>query len=353
MKIRYRFLNKEGRILFCNLKADEIVYIEQINKRSMLIGEIKPALRGGLITNTHGTVYAISADQNYIESSKKFTASLESLANTLEIFQAISKEHQDKVNINTSRLLHNLTTLNAHNIQEIYSLVPQDALSKNTAAQQQQIEIVEKIVRNDSKETAFTLLRIAKNNAAMKTEFSVFKKLFDSDPHLEKKSHNVHKVLMNILYLFFPDFTDKHVLVKIQCPENTMAFFDYESVHVALYCVIENAVKYVEPHTELIIDISSANQFVTMLFQMVSLRIYESEKTSIFNEHYPGELAEKTAKSGSGLGMPRAKNILEINGARISVEIDASTLHDYYGLPYQNNTFKIELNIKKKAASDN
>lgn len=345
MKLRYRFLNRDGHTIHCNFHANEISYIECINKRSMLINEKKLTLRAGLLITEHGTVLAVTSDQDYINSSKKFTSTLELLASTLETLQTIAKEIQDKINVNTSRLLHNLTTLNAHNIQEIYSLVPQDSLSKTAAGQQ--VTVVEKIVRSEPRDTAFALLRIAKNNAAMKTEFSVFNKLFDSNPRLEKKSHNVHKVLMNILYLFFPDFTDKHVIVNISCPENIMAFFDYESIHVALYHLIENAVKYVKPHTELMIDILPENQFVVIIFKMTSLRISEDEKRSIFNEGFSGEIARKTGKSGSGIGMTRAKNILEINGGSLSADIDASTLHEFFGVPYQQNAFKIELSIKK------
>lgn len=345
MKVRYRFLNSEGRVLFCNLSVGEVIQLEQVHKRSMLIPEVRPTLRAGMIKNSYGTVYALTSDQGYIKSSKKFSATIESLANTLDIFHVISEEHRNKLNINTSRLLHNLTTLNAHNIQEIYSLVPQEILSKNAAGQL--VAIVEATVKREPKETAFALLRIAKNNASMKVEFSVFNKLFDSNPRLEKKSHNVHKVLMNVLYLFFPDFTDKHVQVKVQCPENITAFFDYESVHVALYHLIENAVKYVKPFTDFVIEILPVCQVVIMVFHMISLRIDESEKKSIFDEGFSGEIAKKIGKAGSGIGMTRAKNILEINGARLSVETDVSTLHEHFGVPYQQNKFRIELSTKK------
>lgn len=347
MKVRYRLINNEKQVLFCNLNADEIIELEIINKSAMLINRRATVLRCGVISTIHGSVYAVTADTNYVKSAKKFTSTIESIANTLQVFEVISKEYRDKVNINTSRLLHNLTSLNAHNIQEIYSLVSQEVLSKSSAGQQ--VGIVEEIIKKDSRDTAFVLLRIAKNNAAMKAEFSVFNKLFDTNPRLEKKSHNVHKVLMNVLYLFFPDFTDKSVKVTIECPENTLAYFDYESIHVAFYHLIENAVKYVKPHTDLKINIFTADNFVTMLFTMVSLRIDTSEVKNIFNEGFSGEIAKKTGKSGSGIGMTRARNILEINGANISVTTDSSTLHEFFGVPFQKNIFKIDLSIKRKS----
>jgi hypothetical protein len=345
MKLRCRLVNNKGRVLFCSFGSDEVVYINEIKKKSLIFGGDKESLRAGLAINTSGTVYAITGDQDYIKSSKKFVAAIDSLSDTLEAFETISNDHQEKLNINTSRLLHNLTTLNAHNIQEIYSLVPQEILSKVPASKQ--ISVVEKVVIDDPRDTAFALLRIAKNNAAMKTEFSVFNKLFDPNPRLEKKSHNVHKVLMNVLYLFFPDFTDKHVLVTLDCPENTIAYFDYESIHVAMYHLIENAVKYVQPHSNFNIKITPLNEVVILLFEMTSLAISEEERLNIFEEGYSGVIAKKIGKSGSGIGMTRAKAILGINGASISLEICPQTFHEYNGIPYQNNIFKISLKSNK------
>ena len=187
------------------------------------------------------------------------------------------------------------------------------------------------------------MLRIAKNNAAVKAEFSVFNKIFDSNPRLERKNHNIHKVLMNILYLFFPDFTDKHVLVGVSCPENTIAYFDYESIHVALYHLVENSVKYVKPYTGLSIEIFRDNDKVTLEFDMNSLAIYEHEIDSIFDDGYSGDLSKKTGKAGSGIGLSRVKDILAINNSKISVSIDEATRQEQDNAHYQRNIFRIEL----------
>lgn len=145
MKVRYRFLDNEGRILFSNLNTDESACIEKINTRTMLISRVKPTLRGRRIENSYGTVYAVTSNQDYIRSSKKFTTTLEALANTLGTFNEITEEQRNKHNNNTSRLLHNLRTINAHNIQEIFSVVPQDVLSEGAA--RHQVTIVQEVVK--------------------------------------------------------------------------------------------------------------------------------------------------------------------------------------------------------------
>lgn len=347
MKIRYRILDASSEKIFCNFQESESAIIEKIDRQSVVLTIDGKQFRCGQMQTEDGKIYAVSSDENYLKSSKSFVGMLSLLANTLKTFCELAKNHQEKVNSDTNRLIHNLITLNAHNIQEIYSVVPQDTLSK--VKPNLQVAAVEAIVKEEPREIAFALLRIAKNNAAMKAEFSVFKKLFDASPRLEKRSHNVHKVLMNILYLFFSDFTDKSVYIPpIISPQNVTAFFDYESVHVALYHLIENAVKYVKPQTTLSISIFELSQQVKVIFDMISLPIGEEERELIFQQGYSGEFARKTAKSGSGIGMTQAKRILEVNGADIIVEPDPSTLHDHLGVPYQRNVFTIILSTKSK-----
>jgi hypothetical protein len=79
------------------------------------------------------------------------------------------KIEQQKVN----RLVHNLTSINAYNIQEIYDLIPQSVLASNW--KDQLIFIEKEVVK--TKRNCNDVLRIAKNNIHMKSEFSIYKKL--------------------------------------------------------------------------------------------------------------------------------------------------------------------------------
>lgn len=344
MEVRYQVLNLKREIIFSSLKVNELTYIPEIDKPSMLIDISGKSIRVGYIQNEYGTVYAITHDKDYIKSSRTFITEIKALANTLKTFNMVINDFKQKINNNTSRLIHNLTTLNAHNIQEIYSLVPQETLS---AKSRNLVDTVISVIQAEPKDTAIAILRIAKNNTAIKTEFAVFNKLFNENPRLEKRSHNVHKVLMNILYLFFPDFTDKHVVVNVEPVENATAFFDYESVHVALYHLIENSVKYVKPSTTIDFKITEIGFFVILEISMISLQITDSEKDKMFTEGFSGEFSIKTGKSGHGIGLCRAKNILELNGASISVDFNKATLHEVIGIPYQTNVFRIKLNKNK------
>ncbi len=207
-----------------------------------------------------------------------------------------------------------------------------------------QVGYVKKIVEKEPEETAMAMLKMAKNNAAMKVEFSVFKKLFDLNPDLRATNHNVHKVLMNVFYLFFPDFTDKNVKVIIGDTDNKyMAYFDYESIHVAFYHMIENAAKYIKPDTEFKVDIVKGIKKTEIIFDMNSTQITQEEVNIIFEEGVSGKLAYQTGKSGDGIGLSRAKKILELNNGLLSVKPYYDTAIITMGVTFQRNVFTMAL----------
>lgn len=337
MRVRHRIIDHNKRLIFCNLLPAETAIINEIKTLSCKFDNGRG--RCGFLATELGAVYAFTKDKELIASSSKFKTKLEAISSTLETIKNIISESNEKHNTSTRRLIHNLTSLNAHNIQEIYSIIPQEVISRRTGTH---VDYVKGIVEKDPRDTALSLLRIAKNNAAMKAEFSVFKKLFTSNPVLDPKYHNTHKVLMNIFYLFFPDFTEKEVKVKI-CENSQTAFFDYESLHVALYHIIENATKYIKQKSILEVNIHDNGAYTTVEMNMVSTRISESEKKSIFEEGVSGEIARKLGKSGDGVGLDRVKKIIELNNGFIELTTYPENAEFILGIPYQRNVFSIHL----------
>ncbi|MBM7070575.1 HAMP domain-containing histidine kinase [Shewanella sp. 202IG2-18] len=338
MTVRYRIQNSKGKVIFCGLLPYEVTLIKDVASQSQKVGDV--GIRAGVLRNDSFTVYGFSSNKDFLKSSQKFRTQLNVILNSTDSIDEIIDSANKSINKNTSRLIHNLTTINAHNIQEIYSLIPQDGVSLNM---KKQISFAENIVKKEPKETAITLLRIAKNNASMKVEFSVFKKLFVTNPELQRRTHNIHKVLMNMFYLFFSDFTDKNVEVVVGDESTNMAYFDYESVHVALYHIIENAAKFIKTDSILNVDIGSNGIYTQISMDMISTEIKENEIEQIFFEGVSGNLPTKIGKAGDGLGMYMAKKIIELNSGLIAVTPYPRTLEETLGFKFQRNVFTINL----------
>lgn len=335
--MRYELLSKDGKKIAGTLLASDTALLPSITAESQLLRN--GAIRAGCITNANGKITAFSNDPDLLRSSQKFKTIARSILESIKYIDEISEEQRK----NSRRLIHNLTSINAHNIQEIYSLIPQEEISGKMRGH---VDYVKKIITQNSTEAAKIILRLAKNNAAMKTEFSVFKKLFDASPDLRPSSHVVHKVLMNLLYLFFPDFTDKTVDVVVD-QSNATAFFDYESMHVALYHMIDNAAKYTKPNSELKISINLDSSNLFIAFRMLSIKIFKDESGRIFDEGFSGRIPIHIGKSGDGIGMSLVKRIIESNGGQIGIKIHDESQETHFGIDYQINEFVVTLPLAK------
>jgi signal transduction histidine kinase len=345
--MRYELTSNDGKKIASTLIANDQLLLPNISAESQILRNGK--IRAGCITNSNGRIYAFSNDSDYIKSSQKFKNTAKCILESIKYIDEIAAEQREINNKNTTRLIHNLTSLNAHNIQEIYSLIPQEEIS---GRMDDHIEYAKKIIERSPYEASKVFLKIAKNNAAMKTEFSVFKKLFNARPELRPSIHTVHKVLMNVLYLFFPDFTDKTVEVIVNKSEAS-AFFDYESMHVALYHMIDNAAKYTKPNSKLNISITAEIHTMTIVFRMCSIKILKIEQDKIFDEGFSGSIPLRIGKSGHGVGMSLVKRIIESNhGTIIACALDG-TEEQHFGIEYQVNEFTMHLPSKKPLQNSN
>lgn len=316
----------------CNTigKVVELCKIDKNSKR-----------RYGKISNTKGTVF-LCCDKT--KTTKLFKEKLEALSYASydlkipkkELTSSIKSEEQKRVN----RLVHNLTSINAHNIQELYDFVPQAILTVNI---NDQLEKIQEEILSDTKNAAMMFLRIAKHNIHMKSEFSIYRKLDRSTPTLDKRKHSIHKVLMNVLHTFFVDFSDKNVFVNVgECREFVLC--DYEVIQVAFYHIIENSSKYVKHNSQVDISFAVNGDFIELKFSMFSLHIEEVERDKIFTEGYSGKEARKIKKNGEGIGLWRVKQMLELNDSTITI-IPGNEIELVRGFRFSKN--EIIIGLKK------
>lgn len=344
-EIRYKLLDKGNSVLFSNLLSYENKLLSEISCECQILKVHGENLRCGLMKNDELAIYFFSNLKDLLKSSRRFKSICQSIMNGSNLLVGLSLQVKDKLNEDTRRLLHNLTSLNAHNIQEMYSLVSQEDLSKMKSGH---IDFIKKEVSRNPKEAARLIFRIAKNNVSMKTEFSVFKKLFNGNPILDRRPHNIHKVLMNIFYSFFSDFTDKEVSVDVK-EGQLKAFFDYESIHVALYHIIENSAKYTLSGSDMTVSssMSACLRYVNVRFEMFSIAVNKDEVDALFEEGYSGEIPKKVNTAGDGIGMNRVKRLINLNAGRVVFIPFPETCEEYLGMPYQKNVIEISLPARK------
>lgn len=309
----FSIVSKGGEPISINLAAECKKCMAECNSPGKLIEKCPKygdSRRQGLISNNKGTTF-LCCDET--KTTKLFRDKLAGLSYAYYDLQIPKEKFEDEAKVNeqlrVNRLVHNLTSINAHNIQEIYDLVPQDILSANY---QTQLDFIQKEIKKDVRKASLMFLRIAKHNIHMKSEFSIYRKLDRSDAELDLRRHPIQKVLLNVLHTFFVDFTNNGIFVEVGNYYGRV-LVDYETIQVALYHLIENASKYTKPDTNILIQFNETDSATTITVTMTSLFVEEDEVEKIFIEGYSGKHAKQLGLHGDGIGMWRISQMMTLN----------------------------------------
>lgn len=253
------------------------------------------------------------------KTTKLFKNKLEILSYSIPAILTIKDEvkniAQNEEHEKYSKIVHNLKTLNAQSLLSQYKFISQESFSNNYG---NLFEVVLHEVKNRPKDAAVAILKQAKNNEHMKTEFSTHEKLSVENPYLFMQFHIIRKVILNVYHSFDDDFREKKVIFKIS-ESDKRAKFDYETIRVAIYHIFSNAIKYIANNSTLHVHIKENEDYIEVDFCMRSFFIYPDEIETIFADHVSGKVAQNKKLSGNGLGMGLIKRALSINGCKICI----------------------------------
>ncbi|MHB1099888.1 MAG: ATP-binding protein, partial [Burkholderiales bacterium] len=287
------------------LKSDGIKKIDIVDKQAKAVR----------LSNSNYIAHAFTFDKNYIKSQRLIRSEVEIMLASAENIDEEIQRIKDRAESQSKRLIHNLKSLSAKISQEIFYVALQSNLM---ASHKDSLEYLENKLLEKPKEAAKALLTILKYSTAQNTEFAAFQKLNGDVGQLKKEPHKIHKILMSVFYLFFPDFTDKHVRITVGKSDHE-GVFDYDSIHVCIYHLIENAAKYIKPGGDFNVYISRSSNELNIVFDMESLSIYDDEVEKIFTEGFSGKNAKTSVLNGNGIGLFLAKRMAIINDGNLVV----------------------------------
>lgn len=271
--------------------------------------------------DSKGYVLFLCSDESQTKTTTLFKEKINMLSYVvpamLEFRNEVEKTAKQQEVEKYSKVVHNLKSLNAQSILAQYRFIPQDAFVDKY---ENLFEYVLDEVKNRPKEAAIALIKQAKSNAHMKTEFTSHEKLAMDNPALFKQTHIIRKVILNVYHSFDYDFRENHVFFRIT-ETDIRAIIDYDTVRLAIYHILSNAVKYIAPNSCLQTEISldEENNNVIVDFKMQSLYIKPEELDLIFNDHYSGESVKQLNLQGTGLGMGLIKKAILLNGGNFTV----------------------------------
>lgn len=278
------------------------------------------------------TAIAISSDSDRVKSKKIMDQEVNVVILAAPTIDASTKHAEQR----TRRLIHNLKSLTAKTSQEIFYIVKQETL---LSCPRDSVQYVSDELKDNSVDAAKALIEILKNQLAQKAEFSAFEKLSGKVGSMKMELHDVHRVLMNVFYLFFGEFLTKKVKAYVE-PTRLQAVFDYDSVHTCIYYLVENAVKYTMRNSVLnVVTSEDGNGFIDISIQMESLAIAPEETDRVFEEAVSGKYAVNEKLSGAGIGLFLAREMARLNGGGLYLHAGKPMISGTYA----RNSFVLSL----------
>lgn len=333
--------NNSGQTIATNISETKI--INQITKCIKRVEIVKcdatgKARRQGVEINKDFLLFLTSDDPDITNKIfghyfKSFSILAKEVIENIENVK--SKESQK-----TRRLKHNLINHNTNILQELYKLIPQDSFKAGS----NHIDIIQNGITKDIKKSAFTYLKVLKSSNLMKAEFDVYEMLDKENPDLDLYEHIIHKVIVLTLNPFWLDLVENKINIEIQ-PSTEKVTIDYKTISVALSHIFDNATKYIMPNTELRITFKTEDDFITIEFNMISLRVEPDELDEIFSEEISGNWSKELELAGDGVGMYMIKKLIELNKGTVDfiANFDKSKAIKYNNIPYENNKIIIKL----------
>jgi signal transduction histidine kinase len=141
---------------------------------------------------------------------------------------------------------------------------------------------------------------------------------------------NLSVLIEEVLEIISPLSIDKNVSIRYENPGNILAELDMERIEQVLVNLIENAIKFSDPETEILIKIKEDPTHVTVLIKDRGMGISEENLKTIFDKFSTVPSAGFNKPEGTGLGLAICKAIIEGHDGKIwaeSVQGESSTFY--------------------------
>ncbi len=137
---------------------------------------------------------------------------------------------------------------------------------------------------------------------------------------VRKKSFDASELLLQTLLVFEKKINDKALEVDVQVPEDPITVLgDADSINQVMYNLLENAVKFAEPMTELGCSIFKQGDKAYVSVKNRGSTIPEEELALIFDRFHKTDKSRSVDRDGVGLGLYIVKSILNSHGEDIVV----------------------------------
>jgi two-component system, OmpR family, sensor histidine kinase ArlS len=158
-------------------------------------------------------------------------------------------------------------------------------------------------------------------------------KMDENNFTIEKETVQLLTFFAGISEKFSPALKENSISLVLNCPDDLYASIDPIRFEQVILNLLDNARKYSEPFTKILIDVREKSGTLHIKVADHGKGIPEKELPRIFDRFYRVEKSRARALGGTGLGLAIVKQLVEAHGGTITVT----------SIPNEGTTFEIIL----------
>ena len=211
INIIFEIKDEDGKILYSNLPYNYIYNTTDLLNRikTGICSITGKQLRHGIIKSNGNFIYIASYNVPTNKMLKPYFEAIEFFIPNLNNITTSSKEI---VKQDFRRFKHNLITQHTMMLQELEKSF---SLDTNERGINNQIEFIQRLLIENPRQSAISILKLIKNVNLMKAEFDVYDMLSIKNPSLEFFTHNPHKLTLLVLNPFWLELIEKGIKINI------------------------------------------------------------------------------------------------------------------------------------------
>lgn len=166
----------------------------------------------------------------------------------------------------------------------------------------------------------YTHITLEKANQLEKlaNEFFEITRYNFTQPIIQKKEIDLYYMMVQLMDEFYPLMVSKGNKAVLNASEQLTIQGDSSRLARAFGNILKNAVSYSNPDTDIIITAIENDLEVEVSFQSTGQTIPPEKLSAIFDKFYRLDESRTTQFGGAGLGLPIAKEIVQLHGGIIT-----------------------------------
>jgi len=166
------------------------------------------------------------------------------------------------------------------------------------------------------------LREIAERQSMLLDQQNVLRYFQKGQYPLYKEHGKLAKIIYKAVSILRPEAGYRNVRIEMEKEslDKAILYYDKRLIDVAIFNVVENAVKYSFKDTVIRIRCSFEQQYISLVIENVGLAIDEKDSKNIFEPGYRGREAIRTVVGGAGYGLYITSVILSSHGGSLSYD---------------------------------